>query len=103
MDFVGYAYLTGLGVKQNRRIAFGYFHAGAEKSAQAAFNLGQCYFGAQGVEQDVSKALSAWKKAADLGSGIAAAEAAMVYLSGEGVSVDSAEARRLAKRSAELG
>ena len=103
MDFVGYAYLTGLGVKQNTKIAYGYFHAGAEKSAQAAFNLGQCYFGAQGVDQDVPKALKAWKKAADLGSGIAAAEAAMVYLSGDGVPADPEEARRLASRSAELG
>jgi hypothetical protein len=103
MDFVGYAYLTGSGVKRDAKIAFGYFHAGAEKSAQAAFNLGQCYFGAQGVDQNIPKALEAWKKGAERGSGIAAAEAAMVYLSGEGVPADLAEARRLAKRSAALG
>lgn len=90
-------------MKENAKVAFGYFHAGADKSAQAAFNLGQCYFGAQGVDQDIPKALKAWKKGADLGSGVAASEAAMVYLSGEGVPADPVEARRLASRSVELG
>ncbi len=64
MDFVGFAYLRGAVVKRSPEIAFGYFKAAAEKSAQAAFNLGQCYFGAQGTEQDCAKALDWWKKAA---------------------------------------
>jgi hypothetical protein len=102
MDFVGYAYLTGRGVKRNAAVAFGYFHAAAGQSSQAAFNLGQCYFGAQGVDQDIPRALEAWKKAATMGSGRAAAEAAMVYLSGDGVPADPQEARRMATRSAEL-
>jgi hypothetical protein len=102
MDFVGFAYLRGMGVKRNPAVAFGYFHAAAGKSAQAAFNLGQCYFGAQGIEQDIPKALQAWDKAAEMGNGRAAAEAAMAYLSGEGIKADPAEARRLATRSAEL-
>ena len=101
-DLVGFAYLTGRGVKRNPAIAFGYFHAAAGKSAQAAFNLGQCYFGAQGIDQDIPKALEAWKNAAAMGSGRAAAEAAMVYLSGEGVPANPQEARRLAARAAEL-
>ena len=50
------------------------FFAGA--SARAAFNLGQCYFGAQGIDQDIPKALAAWKKAAEMGDGRAAANAA---------------------------
>jgi hypothetical protein len=103
MDFIGFAYLTGRGVEQNADVAFGYFHAAAGESARGAFNLGQCYFGAQGTDQDIPKALDAWKKAADMGEGRAAAEAAMVYLSGEGVPPDPQEARRLATRSAELG
>ena len=102
MDFIGHAYLTGRGVQRNPAVAFGYFHAAGNKSAQAAFNLGQCYFGAQGVELNIPKALEAWKKAAEMGSGRAAAEAAMIYLSGEGVPADPQEARRLAARSAEL-
>ena len=103
MDFVGYAYLTGRGTACNAHVAFGYFRAAADDSAQAGYNLGQCYFGAQGVEQDIPKALGAWKKAAEMGSGHAAAEAAMAYLSGEGVPANPKEARQLATRAAELG
>ena len=102
MDFVGFAYLRGSVVQRNPGIAFGYFQAAAERSAQAAFNLGQCYFGAQGTEQDIPKALEHWKKAAARGHGRAASTAAMALLSGEGVASDAAEARRLAERAAEL-
>lgn len=102
MDFVGSAYLRGAVVKRNPEIAFGYFKAAAEESAQAAFDLGQCYFGAQGTEQDCARALEWWEKAAERCHGRAAATAAMAYLSGEGVARDAAQARRLAERSAEL-
>jgi len=102
MDFVGSAYLRGSIIKRNPVIALGYFKAAAEQSTQAAFNLGQCYFGGQGTEQDVPKALEYWKKAAEAGHGRAAACAAMAYLSGEGVPCDAALARRLAERAAEL-
>ncbi len=102
MDFVGSVYLRGSLVKGNPVIAFGYFKAAAEKSAAAAFNLGQCYFGAQGTQQDIPRALDWWKKAAAAGHGRAAACAAMAYHSGEGVPPDAAQARRLAERAAEL-
>ena len=101
-DFVGFAYLRGAVVKRNPEIALGYFKAAANESAQAAFNLGQCYFGAQGTAQDVPKALEWWKKAAEKGHGRAAATAAMAYLSGEGIEPDAALARKLAERAAEL-
>lgn len=103
MDFVGHAFLTGDGVQRNPAVAFGYFHAASKNSAQGAFNLGQCYFGSQGVELNIPKALEAWKEAARMGSGRAAAEAAMVYLSGEGVPANQQEAQRWAARAAELG
>ena len=102
MDFVGFAYLRGAVVKRRPEIAFGYFKAAASESAQAAFNLGQCYFGAQGTEQDCAKALEWWEKAAEQGHGRAAATAAMAYLSGEGIARDAMKARRLAERAAEL-
>ena len=101
-DFVGFAYLRGAVVKRNPAIAIAYFKAAADESAQAAFNLGQCYFGAQGTEQDCAKALEWWKKAAEKGHGRAAANAAMAYHSGEGVAPDAAQARRFAERAAEL-
>ena len=102
MDFVGFTYLRGSTVERSPAIAFGYFKTAAEKSAQAAFNLGQCYFGAQGTEQDIPKALEYWKQAAAKGHGRAASTAAMAYLSGEGVAPDPVQARRLAERAAEL-
>ncbi|HCN77694.1 MAG TPA: hypothetical protein DIT13_10940 [Verrucomicrobiales bacterium] len=102
MDFVGFVYLRGAVVERRPEIAFGYFKAAADESAQAAFNLGQCYFGAQGTEQDCAKALEWWEKAAAMGHGRAAATAAMAYHSGEGVAMDAVKARRLAERAAEL-
>ncbi|MFN0074964.1 MAG: C39 family peptidase [Prosthecobacter sp.] len=101
-DFVGFAYLRGAVVKRNPEIAIAYFKEAADESAQAAFNLGQCYFGAQGTAQDCPKALEWWKKAAKMGNGRAAANAAMAYRSGEGVEPDAALARQLAERAAEL-
>jgi TPR repeat protein len=54
-DFVGFAYLRGAVVKRNTALAIAYFKEAADESAQAAFNLGQCYFGAQGTKQDCSE------------------------------------------------
>ncbi len=102
LDFVGFAYLRGAMVERNPVVALGYFQAAAGESAQAAFNLGQCYYGAQGTEQDCAKGLEWWEKAAEMGHGRAAATAAMAYWSGEGIAPDPARARRLAERSAEL-
>lgn len=102
MDFVGFAYLRGAVVKRRPEIAVGYFKAAAPASAQAAFNLGQCYYGAQGTEQDCAKALEWWQKAAEMGHGRAAATAAMAHLAGEGVPRDVVRARRLAERAAQL-
>ena len=102
MDFVGAAYLRGAVVERSPEIAFGYFKAAAGQSAAAAFNLGQCYYGAQGTGQDCPKALESWKQAAASGHGRAASCAAMAFLSGEGVPPDPVQARQLADRAAEL-
>jgi tetratricopeptide (TPR) repeat protein len=102
LDFVGAAYLRGSVVKRHPEIALAYFKAAAARSTNAAFNLGQCYFGAQGTTQDIPQALEWWEKAAARGHGRAAATAAMAYLSGEGIKRDPVKARRLAERAAEL-
>lgn len=101
-DFVGWMYFRGSGVPRNADIAVGYFKAGADRSAAAAWNLGQCWFAAQGVKHDIPQALAMWRKAADMGHGRAAATAAMVYLAGEGVAVDADKARSLAERAVAL-
>jgi TPR repeat protein len=103
MDFVGFAYLRGAVVKRSPEIAIAYFKAAADESAQAAFNLGQCYYGAQGTQQDCAKALVWWEKAAEMGHGRAAAAAAMAFHAGEGLPRDAVKARKLAERAAELG
>ena len=102
-DFIGFAYLRGAVVKRNTALAIAYFKEAADESAQAAFNLGQCYFGAQGTEQDCAKALEYWEKAASKGHGRAAAAAAMAFHAGEGIRRDAKKARQLAERAAELG
>ena len=102
MDFVGWMYFEGLGVKRSPEIAAGYFKAASGRSASGAWNLGQCYFAGLGVEQNVSKALEAWKRAAAMGHGRSASTAAMVYLAGEGIAPDGKEARRLAQLAADL-
>lgn len=101
-DFVGWMYFHGLGVRRNTDIAAGYFKSAAAKSPSAAWNLGQCYFAAQGVEHSIPKALEYWKKAAEMGHGRAASSAAMVYLAGDGVAADPVQARKLAERAVEL-
>jgi uncharacterized protein len=98
-DFVGFAYLRGAVVKRNTALAFAYFEEAADESAQAAFNLGQCYFGAQGTPQDCVKGIECWEKAAAKGHGRAAA---MAYHAGEGIPRDAKKARQLAERAAEL-
>jgi len=103
MDFVGFTYLRGAVVKRNPEIAIAYFKAAAAESVQAAFNLGQSYFGAQGTPQDCAKGIAWWEKAAARGHGRAAAAAAMAYHAGEGIPRDAKKARQLAERAAELG
>lgn len=101
MDFLGAAYLRGNAVKRNPELAFGYFKSAASTSPQAAFNLGQCYFGAQGTEQNVPKALEWWEYAAERGHGRAAVSAACAYLTGEGIPRDQAKALRYAQIAAD--
>jgi uncharacterized protein len=102
MDFLGWMYFTGKGAAHQPKLAAGYFAAAAEKSPQAAWNLGQCYFAAQGVPHDVAKALETWQGAAAMGHGRAASTAAMVLHAGDGVAADAKTARKLAERAAEL-
>ena len=102
MDFIGFLYFRGVEVPRNPDLAAGYFKAAAGQSAQAAWNLGQCYFAAQGVPQDIPKALELWEQAAARGHGRAAAVAAMTLLAGDGVPPDPVRARQLAERAVAL-
>ncbi|MCF7731608.1 MAG: hypothetical protein K9N23_07965 [Akkermansiaceae bacterium] len=74
----------------------------AAESARAVFEQGRSCFNAQGVPQDTTKARGLWKQAVALGNGRAAANAAMVYLAGDGVAPDQKQALKLATRAAEV-
>jgi hypothetical protein len=102
MDFVGYQYFQGWGVPQNFAIAAGYFKAASDKSASAMFNLGELYFGGRGVDLDMNKAVECWKRAGEMGHGLAAAQVAMAYMDGEGAVPNKGEALRWATKSADL-
>ena len=102
MDFIGFMFFHGVEVSRNPDVAAGYFKAAAGQSAQAAWNLGQCYFAAQGVPQDIPKALELWQQASARGHGRAAAVAAMTLLAGDGIAPDPAKARQLAERAVAL-
>ncbi|MEM7014864.1 MAG: tetratricopeptide repeat protein, partial [Verrucomicrobiota bacterium] len=99
MDFVGYMFFAGRGVKPNHEIAAGYFKASSDSVAAGAWNLGRSYFAGLGVDQDIPKALESWKKAAEMGHGPAASTAAMVHLAGDGVPADLKLATQLAERA----
>lgn len=103
LDFIGSLYFSGTLVERNPALAVGYFVAASDQCAQAAWNLGQCWFAAQGVPQDISRALETWELAASMGHGRAASAAAMAWLSGEGVPPEVTRALRLAQRAVELG
>lgn len=103
LDFIGSLYFSGTLVEHNPALAVGYFVAASDQCAQAAWNLGQCWFAALGVPQDIPRALETWEKAAAMGHGRAASAAAMAWLSGEGVSPEQARARSLAQRAVDLG
>ncbi len=103
INFVGYQYYQGWGVPKSFPIAFGYFKAVADKSSWAMFNLGDCYFGVPGVDQDMTKAVECWKKAGEMGHGAAAAKVAMAYMSGEGAAPNKDDAARWAAKAADFG
>ncbi len=71
-------------------------------AVEAIYRTGYNHYGAQGVEQDVAKALECWEQAAELGHGRAASSSGMAYLSGEGVKADPVKGRRLIERAVEL-
>ena len=102
MDFMGWMFFRGKGVKRNPQIHPSYFDAASTKTASASWNLGLCYFGAQNVDSDIPKALESWKNLTAKGCEFTATNATILYLSADGIAPDTAEAWQLAKRTAEL-
>ena len=60
--------------------------------AEAQFNLGRCYAQGEGVEKDLARAFSWYRKAAEQGHPVAQLMLARCYADGDGVVKDQAEA-----------
>jgi TPR repeat protein len=71
----------------------------AAASRRAIYQLGRAY----AANQQLSEAVSAYRKAADKGSTTAMVELGVLLATGAGVPVDRAEARKLFERAAEAG
>jgi TPR repeat protein len=68
-------------------------------SRRALFQLGRAY----AVNQQLTEAIGAWRRAADKGSTSAMVELGVLYATGSGVAQDEAQARKLFERAAEAG
>jgi hypothetical protein len=104
MDFLGWLYLEGRGVRQSSWIAHGYFRAADELgSIQACRNLGNMHYGARGLEQSTEAAIAWWQKAASQGEMRAAFDLAAVLYAGAGTAPDRERALEIWRQSAGKG
>jgi TPR repeat protein len=71
--------------------------------AEAQFNLGVMYDEGAGIDQDLVKAASWYRKAADQGFLDAQTNLGMMYYEGQGIPRDHAEAAKWFKRAASQG
>lgn len=104
MDYLGWLYLEGKGVRKSGWIAYGYFREGAELgSSQACRNLGNMYYQSRTVDQSTDKAVEWWEKAAELSSQRAAFSMATVLYTGTGISQNRERAVKIWSKSAKAG
>ncbi len=104
MDYLGWLYLEGYGVRQSSWIAYGYFRAADELgSIQACRNLGNMHYGARGFEQSTEQAIEWWQKAALGGELRAAFDLAVVLYTGAGTEPDRERALDIWRQNAGKG
>ena len=96
MRMLADSYKMGIGVKENKDLAFKYSKMAADAGdVQSIAELAHCFENGEGTQKDVVKATSLWKKAAEMGDASAILEYARRLE--EGIGVDSNP-----KRAAEL-
>ena len=71
--------------------------------AGAQYNLGDCYYNGNGVEQNYKEAVKWFKRAAEQGHALAQYELGFCYYVGNGVKQDYAEAVKWYQKAAEQG
>ncbi len=104
MDYLGWLYLEGLGVRQSSLIAEGYFReAAALGSAQACRNLGNICYDGRAAEPSIPAAVKWWQLAADRGAPRAAHSLATILYCGTEVKPDPERALELWQRAAQNG
>jgi len=104
MDYMGWLYLEGLGVRQCPRIAEGYFReAAARGSAQGCRNLGNIYYDGRAAEPSVQEAVQWWQLAADRGAPRAASSLATILYCGTEIAPDQGRALALWQNAAQNG
>jgi TPR repeat protein len=104
MNYLGFAYYSGVGVTQDYVKAREWYEKAAGKDyADAIYNLGLLYQNGQGVAQDYDKARELYEKAADKGEAAAMVHLGGLYDYGQGVPQDYAKAREWYEKAADNG
>jgi len=75
----------------------------AQGNSQAMLYLGLLYEAGQGVTKNINKAIEYWKKASELGSGMASGILAEMYQKGNGAARNINEAFKWYKKAADMG
>lgn len=91
--YLGFMYVTGTGIPQDRAEAAKWFRKAADQgNAIAQFNLGLMYNKGEGVSQDHAEAVKWYRKAADQGDADAQSYLGLMYYKGQGVPQDFVQA-----------
>jgi TPR repeat protein len=100
----GLAYLNGIGVEKNEKLAYRWFRLAAENGfAEAQANLGYMYLYGKGVSPNYFEALDWYNKAAAASNASAQYGLYIMYINGFGVKRNKQQAIEWLKRSAEGG
>lgn len=101
---LGFAYMGGLGVEENREKAYEFFTKAAEKGDTMSMALlAYMYEQGLGVASDYSKSMEWYKKAVDKGNVNALVGVGGLYDTGKGVDKDYAKAFEWYKKAADKG
>jgi len=104
VNWVGWLYQNGLGVKTDNNAAVMWYHQAADKGfAPSETNLGWAYQSGLGVPQDYHEAMKYYRMAAEQKNESAEINVGFMYETGLGVAPDDAEARKWYKTAADQG
>lgn len=104
MDYMGWLYLEGKGVRKSLDIAEGYFReAAALGNAQSCRNLGNMYYDGRAGEPSTPEAAKWWQLATERGALRATFSLATVLYTGTGIQRDQTKAYALWREASKNG